>query len=55
MPAAEAVLRGASLSTRLFRAAADAAIADPFTVSGTAFKVELAKRTIVRTLEIAAA
>ena len=55
VPAAEAVLRGASLSTRLFRAAADAAIADPFTVSGTAFKVELAKRTIVRTLEIAAA
>ena len=34
-----------------FRAAAEAAIQDPFTVPGTAFKVELAKRTIVRILQ----
>src|SRR2546425_79274 len=34
-----------------FRAAAEAALRDPFTVSGTAFKVELAKRTIVRILQ----
>ena len=34
-----------------FRAAAQAALRDPFTVSGTAFKVELAKRTIVRILQ----
>ena len=33
----------------------EAAIVDPFTVPGTAFKVELAKRTIVRALEMAAA
>jgi CO/xanthine dehydrogenase FAD-binding subunit len=50
-PEAEAVLRGAPVGARLFRAAADAAVHDPFTVPGTAFKVELAKRTLVRTLE----
>jgi hypothetical protein len=33
-----------------FRAAAQAALGDPFTVAGTAFKVELAERTIVRIL-----
>jgi xanthine dehydrogenase YagS FAD-binding subunit len=50
-PEAEAVLRGAPLGAHVFRAAADAAIHDPFTVPGTAFKVELAKRTLVRILE----
>jgi xanthine dehydrogenase YagS FAD-binding subunit len=48
---AEAVLAGAPPNAATFRAAADAAIHDPFTVPGTAFKVELAKRTIVRILE----
>jgi xanthine dehydrogenase YagS FAD-binding subunit len=50
-PEAEAVLRGAPVGAEVFRAAADAAIRDPFTVPGTAFKVELAKRTLVRILE----
>ena len=49
-PEAEAVLRGAPIDAQTFRAAADAAIHDPFTVAGTAFKVELAKRTLVRML-----
>ena len=49
-PEAEAVLRGAPIDAQRFRAAADAAIQDPFTVAGTAFKVELAKRTLVRML-----
>jgi xanthine dehydrogenase YagS FAD-binding subunit len=48
------VLIGAAPGTAVFREAAEAAIVDPFTVSGTAFKVELAKRTIVRTLETVA-
>ena len=47
---AERVLAGAPANERTFRAAAEAAIRDPFTVPGTAFKVELAKRTIVRIL-----
>jgi len=50
-PEAEAVLRGARAGATVFRAAADAAIHDAFTVRGTAFKVELAKRTLVRILE----
>jgi xanthine dehydrogenase YagS FAD-binding subunit len=50
-PEAEAVLRGAPVSAEVFRAAADAAIHDAFTVPGTAFKLELAKRTLVRILE----
>lgn len=50
-PEAEAVLRGAPADTQTFRAAADAVIHDPFTVAGTAFKVELAKRTLVRILQ----
>jgi xanthine dehydrogenase YagS FAD-binding subunit len=50
-PEAEAVLRGAPAGAQVFRAAADAAVHDPFTVPGTAFKVELAKRTLVRILE----
>jgi len=48
---AEAVLEGSRATTIAFREAADAAIHDAFTVPGTAFKVELAKRTIVRILE----
>jgi xanthine dehydrogenase YagS FAD-binding subunit len=49
--AAEEVLIGAAPSIAVFREAAEAAIIDSFIVPGTAFKVELAKRTIVRTLE----
>ncbi|HEY4097636.1 MAG TPA: xanthine dehydrogenase family protein subunit M [Baekduia sp.] len=48
---AEQLLAGARPSTGAFRAAAEAAIRDPFTVPGTAFKVELAKRTLVRILQ----
>jgi len=47
----EDVLTGALASDQAFRAAAAAALRDPFTVDGTAFKVELAKRTIVRVLQ----
>lgn len=50
-PEAEAVLRGAPVDAQVFREAADAAVHDPFTVPGTAFKVELAKRTLARVLE----
>jgi CO/xanthine dehydrogenase FAD-binding subunit len=49
--AAEEVLNGAPASTETFHAAAVAAVADPFTVAGTAFKVELAKRTLMRALQ----
>jgi xanthine dehydrogenase YagS FAD-binding subunit len=48
---AEAVLTGAPANDQSFRAAAEAAIRDPFTVPGTAFKVELTRRTIVRVLQ----
>jgi xanthine dehydrogenase YagS FAD-binding subunit len=48
---AEEILRGEPASEQLFRAAAEVALRDPFTVAGTAFKVELAKRTIVRILQ----
>ena len=48
---AETVLAGAPADAATFRAAAEAAIRDPFTVPGTAFKVDLAKRTVVRILE----
>jgi CO/xanthine dehydrogenase FAD-binding subunit len=48
--AAEDVLRGAPATAETFRAAAEASVRDPFTVPGTAFKVELAKRTLVRAL-----
>lgn len=48
---AEAVLTGAPATVTTFRAAAEAAIHHPFTVPGTAFKVELAKRTMVRILQ----
>jgi xanthine dehydrogenase YagS FAD-binding subunit len=47
---AEEILCGAPATGRTFRAAAQAALGDPFTVAGTAFKVELAERTIVRIL-----
>lgn len=53
--AAEAVLTGAVPSTEVFREAAEAEIVDAFTVPGTAFKVELAKRTMVRMLEVVSA
>ncbi|MEV5499084.1 xanthine dehydrogenase family protein subunit M [Nonomuraea fuscirosea] len=48
--AAEKLLHGARPGTGMFRAAAAAAIRDTFTVPGTAFKVELARRTIERAL-----
>ena len=48
---AEELLTGASASSETFRSAAEAAIRHPFTVPGTAFKVELAKRTTVRILQ----
>ena len=48
---AESVLAGAEATVATFNAAADAVIRDPFIVPGTAFKVELAKRTIERVLE----
>jgi CO/xanthine dehydrogenase FAD-binding subunit len=48
---AEERVNGAPANNQTFRAAAEAALRDPFTVSGTAFKVELAKRTIVRILQ----
>ncbi len=48
---AEAILNGAAASDETFRAAAEVALRDPFTVSGTVFKVELAKRMIVRVLQ----
>ena len=47
---AEEILNGAPANDQTFHAAAEAAIRDPFTVPGTAFKVELARRTIVRIL-----
>jgi xanthine dehydrogenase YagS FAD-binding subunit len=49
--AAEAVLLGAYPEPSVFAAAASAAISDPFTVDGTAFKVPLAERAIIRMLE----
>src|SRR4051794_21504712 len=48
---AEEVLHGEPATARTFRAAAQSALGDPFTVAGTAFKVELAERTIVRILQ----
>jgi CO/xanthine dehydrogenase FAD-binding subunit len=50
--AAEEILQGAPANTQTFRAAAEAAVQNPFTVPGTAFKVDLAKRTMVRALQI---
>lgn len=48
---AELMLRDAPANAGMFRAAAEAAVRDPFTVPGTAFKVELAKRTLMRALQ----
>jgi xanthine dehydrogenase YagS FAD-binding subunit len=49
--AAEEVLLGGRPGQALFTAAANASITDPYTVRGTAFKVPLAERAIVRALE----
>jgi CO/xanthine dehydrogenase FAD-binding subunit len=51
---AEAVLRGAPARLATFRAAAEVALAGAWTVPGTAFKVELGKRTLVRVLQTVA-
>ncbi|WP_066360706.1 FAD binding domain-containing protein [Herbidospora mongoliensis] len=47
---AEEVLRNAPATPDAFRSAAEGMIHDPYVVPGTAFKVELAKRTLVRAL-----
>ena len=47
---AEEVLRGRTASLALFEEAAAAELADAFTVPGTDFKPELARRTLVRQL-----
>jgi CO/xanthine dehydrogenase FAD-binding subunit len=47
---AEEILTGAPADDQTFHAAAGAALRDPFTVAGTAFKVVLAQRTIIRIL-----
>lgn len=47
---AEEVLRGQRASLALFEEAAAAELADAFTLPGTAFKPELARRTLVRQL-----
>jgi xanthine dehydrogenase YagS FAD-binding subunit len=47
---AEEVLRGRQPSLALFEEAAAAELADAFTVPGTEFKPELARRTLVRQL-----
>ncbi|MBA4867405.1 FAD binding domain-containing protein, partial [Streptomyces sp. PSKA54] len=51
---AEDVLRGARADAGVFRSAAEAALEGARPLPGTAFKVELAKRTLVRTLETVA-
>jgi len=51
---AEDVLRGSRADTESFRSAAEAALEGARPLPGTAFKVELAKRTLVRTLETVA-
>ncbi|MBA4867404.1 FAD binding domain-containing protein, partial [Streptomyces sp. PSKA54] len=51
---AEDVLRGARAGADSFRTAAEAALEGARPLPGTAFKVELAKRTLVRTLETVA-
>jgi CO/xanthine dehydrogenase FAD-binding subunit len=48
---AENILRGAPVSAETFRAAAEAALAGATAHRDNAFKVELAKRTVVRALE----
>ncbi|MEV5388325.1 xanthine dehydrogenase family protein subunit M [Streptomyces sp. NPDC052721] len=51
---AEDILRGAEACSGVFRAAAEAALEGARPLPGTAFKVELAKRTLIRTLETVA-
>jgi xanthine dehydrogenase YagS FAD-binding subunit len=51
---AEQVLRGAPAGTETFRAAAEVALDGAWTVPGTAFKVELGKRTLTRALQTVA-
>ncbi|MEH3119231.1 MAG: xanthine dehydrogenase family protein subunit M [Methylorubrum populi] len=53
--AAEAVLAGVEPTEESFRAAADAALAEARPSGDNAFKIELARRLIVRTLVLAAA
>ena len=48
---AENLLRGAPATTESFRAAAVAELADAVGLSGNAFKIELAQRVVVATLE----
>ncbi|MFE8949463.1 FAD binding domain-containing protein [Streptomyces sp. NPDC007856] len=48
---AEQVLTGACATTATFQDAAEATMHDAFTVPGTAFKVPLARRTLVRELQ----
>ncbi|MBO3749520.1 xanthine dehydrogenase family protein subunit M [Streptosporangiaceae bacterium NEAU-GS5] len=50
----EQMLEGSPPSPEVFAAAAELAITDPYVVPGTAFKVELAKRTVARALRTAA-
>src|ERR671937_490697 len=49
---AEQVLEGRDASEQNFRAAAEAALRDAKPLHDNAFKVELAKRTLVRTLQV---
>ncbi|GGN62284.1 hypothetical protein GCM10011579_029270 [Streptomyces albiflavescens] len=51
---AEDILQGAHANSDSFRSAAEAAVEGARPLPGTAFKVELAKRTLVRTLETVA-
>ncbi|MGV9991574.1 FAD binding domain-containing protein [Streptomyces sp. NPDC003374] len=51
---AEDMLRGATVTGENFRAAAEEALREARTLPGTAFKVDLAKRTLVRSLETVA-
>jgi CO/xanthine dehydrogenase FAD-binding subunit len=50
----EDALRGSRADTEAFRSAAEVALQGARPLPGTAFKVELAKRTLVRTLETVA-
>jgi xanthine dehydrogenase YagS FAD-binding subunit len=54
-PEAERVLRGASADETTFRRAADAALREARPLEHNAFKVELARRVLVRTLALTAA
>jgi xanthine dehydrogenase YagS FAD-binding subunit len=54
-PQAEALLRNAPATRDSFERAADAALAEARGRGGNDYKIPLAKRTLVRALEIAAA